>query len=234
MPCAQRIIATLARQAFRRPPTDADTEMLMRLLQGGPAGGRLRERHPHGGAGDHRQPEVRLPLRAAGGAGGPRRPRTTASPTSSWRRACPTSCGAARPDEPLLAVAAAGRLREPAVLEREVQRMLADRRAEALMDNFAAQWLRLQTVKEADPDGGLFPNFTRNLGQSMTPRDEAALRQHRARGPQHPRPAHRRLHVRGRSAGQALRHPERGRAAVPPCRRSPTRIAAACSDTPAC
>ena len=46
--------------------------------------------------------------------------------------------------------------------------MLADSRSAALMDNFAVQWLRLQNVKEADPDGGLFPNFTRNLGQSMT------------------------------------------------------------------
>ena len=46
--------------------------------------------------------------------------------------------------------------------------MLADRRADALVDNFAFQWLRLQSVKEADPEGLLYPGFTRNLGQSMT------------------------------------------------------------------
>jgi hypothetical protein len=46
--------------------------------------------------------------------------------------------------------------------------MLADPRSAALMDNFAFQWLRLQSVKDADPDGGVYGNFTRNLGQSMT------------------------------------------------------------------
>lgn len=46
--------------------------------------------------------------------------------------------------------------------------MLADRRSAALVDNFAYQWLRLQNIKEVDPDGGLFPQFSRNLGQSMT------------------------------------------------------------------
>ena len=46
--------------------------------------------------------------------------------------------------------------------------MLADRRAEALVDNFAEEWLRLRHVKEADPDTGLFPQFSRNLGESMT------------------------------------------------------------------
>src|SRR5206468_4932082 len=55
-----------------------------------------------------------------------------------------------------------------AVLEREVRRMLADRRADALVDNFAEQWLRLRSVKMADPDPGLFPEYRRNLGESMT------------------------------------------------------------------
>ena len=45
------------------------------------------------------------------------------------------------PDEPLLAAAAAGELAQPAVLEREVRRMLADPKADALVANFASQWL---------------------------------------------------------------------------------------------
>src|SRR5262249_26702766 len=72
------------------------------------------------------------------------------------------------PDEQLLTLASQGKLKDPLVLEREVRRMLADSRSEALVDNFAVQWLRLQSVKEADPDGMIFPNFSRNLGQSMT------------------------------------------------------------------
>src|SRR5439155_26732458 len=47
------------------------------------------------------------------------------------------------PDDQLLRVAAAGRLKDRSVLERETRRMLADRRADALVANFAGQWLQL-------------------------------------------------------------------------------------------
>src|SRR5262249_26083181 len=72
------------------------------------------------------------------------------------------------PDDQLLALAQRGKLKDPAVLEREVHGMLADRRSQALVDNFAEQWLRLRGVKMADPDTGLFPEYSRNLGESMT------------------------------------------------------------------
>ena len=117
----------------------------------------------------------------------------------------------------------------PAVLEREVRRMLADRRADSLSTISRPSGCGCRASRRPIPTAAIFPNFTRNLAQSMTPRDQAAVRQHRARGPQHPRPAHRRLHLRQRGAGQALRHPERRRAAVPPGDRSPIRTASACS-----
>jgi hypothetical protein len=68
------------------------------------------------------------------------------------------------PDEALLATAAAGELAQPAVLEREVKRMLADPKADALVTNFAAQWLglrQLDTVRptSADFDGNLREAF---------------------------------------------------------------------------
>jgi hypothetical protein len=72
------------------------------------------------------------------------------------------------PDDQLLALAERGKLHDREVLEQQVHRMLADRRSRALVDNFAEQWLRLRSVKQADPDTGLFPQYSRNLGESMT------------------------------------------------------------------
>jgi hypothetical protein len=67
------------------------------------------------------------------------------------------------PDQALLDLAAAGRLHEPRVLEAQVKRMLADTRADALVDNFAAQWLRLSTIGSIPVDEA----FDENMRQSM-------------------------------------------------------------------
>lgn len=163
--CAQTIIAALAREAFRRPPSDAETEFLFSYYKEGQKDGGFEN-------------GVRMAVQAI-----------LANPKFLFRfeRTPPVAPGtnfrvsdlelasrlsyflwSSGPDERLMTLATQGRLKDPAVLEQETLRMLADRRSEAIVDNFAYQWLRLQTVKEADPDGGLFPNFTRNLGQSMT------------------------------------------------------------------
>ena len=71
------------------------------------------------------------------------------------------------PDEELLGVASAGRLHEPAVLERQVRRMLADARSRALVTNFAAQWLHLPNLDSITPDMRLFPDFDDNLRQAF-------------------------------------------------------------------
>src|SRR5207253_9305168 len=60
-----------------------------------------------------------------------------------------------------------GRLKDPAVLEREVRRMMSDPRSNALTANFASQWLRLQNLRDANPDLLLYPNFDKTLAQSM-------------------------------------------------------------------
>jgi len=67
------------------------------------------------------------------------------------------------PDQALLDLAAAGRLHEPRVLEAQVKRMLGDTRADALVDNFAVQWLRLNTIGSIPVD----ESFDENLRQSM-------------------------------------------------------------------
>src|SRR5690606_17142516 len=63
--------------------------------------------------------------------------------------------------------AAAGRLRNPAELERQVRRMLADPRSEALSTRFARQWLRLGDVEEILPDALLYPYYDYSLGQAF-------------------------------------------------------------------
>ena len=71
------------------------------------------------------------------------------------------------PDEPLIALAAQGKLKQPAVLEQQVRRMLADPRSKTLIDNFAEQWLHLRNLKNSNPDLGAFPDFDDNLRQAM-------------------------------------------------------------------
>lgn len=63
------------------------------------------------------------------------------------------------PDEELLDLAIAGRLREPAVMEAQVRRMLEDPRISAFVENFAVKWLNLDDLSDVDPDPRLFPEF---------------------------------------------------------------------------
>ena len=71
------------------------------------------------------------------------------------------------PDDELITVASQGRLKDPAVLERQVRRMLKDPRAEALAVNFAGQWLNLRGLQSVGPLPMLYPNFDDPLRQSM-------------------------------------------------------------------
>ncbi len=71
------------------------------------------------------------------------------------------------PDERLALLADEGRLADPTVLEAEVRRMLADPRARALTEDFAAQWLQLRKVADARPTTEFFPTFTPSLRQAM-------------------------------------------------------------------
>ena len=71
------------------------------------------------------------------------------------------------PDEELMELAVADRLSDPAVLDAQVTRMLADPRAEALGTRFAAQWLRLQDLEKINPDVRLQPDFYQQLRESM-------------------------------------------------------------------
>ena len=71
------------------------------------------------------------------------------------------------PDDELLDLAAQGRLTRPATLEQQVRRMLADPRSQALVENFAGQWLQLRNLRSAVPDSREFPNFDDQLRQAF-------------------------------------------------------------------
>jgi Protein of unknown function (DUF1592)/Protein of unknown function (DUF1588)/Protein of unknown function (DUF1587)/Protein of unknown function (DUF1595)/Protein of unknown function (DUF1585) len=164
IPCARKILGALARHAYRRPVGDPDLERLMNLYQQGRNSADF-------------EAGIRLALQAI-----------LASPEFVFRfeRPAGTAAGAnyriadlelasrlafflwsSMPDEELLSAAAKGNLRTPAVLEKQVRRMLADPRAAALSTNFASQWLHLQNLKAVQPDAYQFPNYSRNISQSM-------------------------------------------------------------------
>lgn len=71
------------------------------------------------------------------------------------------------PDETLLQLAERGRLSQPDVLTAQVRRMLQDQKAEALVGNFADQWLHLRNLESITPDLRLFPDFDHNLRASF-------------------------------------------------------------------
>jgi hypothetical protein len=73
----------------------------------------------------------------------------------------------APPDHELLSLAGANKLSDSAVFERQVRRMLQDRRADALATRFAAQWLRLQDLDKVQPDVRQYPDFDEQLREAM-------------------------------------------------------------------
>ena len=163
--CASRIVRTLARRAYRRDVTDADLAGLMRFYEEG-----LRE------AGFERGIELALRgvlispkfvFRTEGNPGhlATGQPYRISDPELASRLSF--FLWSSIPDDELLDVAASGRLRQPAVLERQVRRMLADPKAAALVGNFAAQWLHFRNLRSATPDKNLFPDFDDNLRQGF-------------------------------------------------------------------
>ncbi|HUE84539.1 MAG TPA: DUF1592 domain-containing protein, partial [Vicinamibacterales bacterium] len=84
------------------------------------------------------------------------------------------------PDAELIDIARRGGLSRPDMFDRQVRRMLADRRADALGTRFAAQWLRLQDLHKVEPDALSFPYFDESLADAMA-RETELLFQHLVR-----------------------------------------------------
>ena len=228
--CARTILSALAYRGYRRPVTSAEIDRLLDALSRRAAAGVLRYRHRVRATGHSGQPQVRASRREGG-----RRARGSGDRIDDYELASRLSffLWSSIPDDELLALASRGRLHTAPVLERQVRRMLADPRAQSLVSNFAGQWLQLRNLRSSAPDKEEFPDFDDNLRQSFQRETELFCRQHHARGPQRRSIADRRLHLRGRAAGQALRHPRRHTAAAFAASRVADEARAACSATAA-
>ncbi len=163
-PCARRILERLATEAYRRPLAARDVDELMPLYKQGAANGgfengvrtavqamlsslhflfRIEEMPAAGARGVYNISDVDLASRLS---------------FFLWGTI---------PDRQLIDLAAKGTLSRPDVFERQVRRMLADRRSEALATRFAGQWLRLQDLHKNEPDALAFPYFDEALAMAM-------------------------------------------------------------------
>jgi hypothetical protein len=162
--CATKIVSALSRRAFRRPVTRTETARMLEFYKAGRRKGTF-------------ETGIQLALR-----------RILASPSfvfrveedagftpgtmhrvSDFELASRLSffLWSSIPDEALLDLAARGQLRQPAVLERQVKRMIADRRAAAFVSNFAGQWLHLRNLKTITPNHDEFPDFDDTLREAF-------------------------------------------------------------------
>jgi cytochrome c551/c552 len=164
-PCAKQILSRVAREAYRRPVSKESFDDLMQVYWDGrehgnfEAGIRMAEQYilanpefvfrfektpagVHPGE-DFRVSDLELASRLA---------------FFLW---------SSPPDDELVTVASQKKLHDPAVFKRQVDRLLADPRSEALAKNFAAQWLHLRALADANPDVYLYPDSDDNLLQSM-------------------------------------------------------------------
>jgi hypothetical protein len=163
--CARRILSSLARRAYRRAVAEEDIAPLMEFFRRGHAAGGFEvgveqalgrlmvspyflyrvERDPAGVAAGtpYRISDLELASRLS---------------FFLW---------SSLPDEALVAEATANRLHEPAVLEAQVKRMLADPKAEALVQNFASQWLYLRNLATLSPDLDVYPDFDESLRRAF-------------------------------------------------------------------
>src|SRR4030095_14845492 len=148
------------RRAYRRPVSDVDLRDLMPFFQQGRAAGSF-------DLGIQKALE-RL-LVSSQFLFRIEKPVATASRVSDLELASRLSffIWSSIPDDELLDAAIAGRLKDPAVLERQVRRMLADARSSALVTNFAAQWLYLRDIEAKLPDEVLFQDFDETLRAAM-------------------------------------------------------------------
>jgi hypothetical protein len=165
VPCAKKIVSNLARQAYRRPTTDSDLEELLSLYQAGRNKGDFEAGIRMAVQAIVADPQFvfrfeRTPPGVSPGTNFQISDLELASRLSYflWSSA---------PDDQLITVASQGKLKDPAVFEQQVRRMLADPRSEALATSFAEQWLGLRNLRDLQPDVYVFPDWDNNLTQSM-------------------------------------------------------------------
>ena len=164
-PCARQILTTLAKRAYRRPLTEPDIQTLVRFYREGRAGGDFDAGIRAGLERILAAPSFlfRVERQPAGVAPG------SVYSVSDVDLASRLSffLWSSIPDNELLDLAIAGKLHQPAVLEQQIRRMLADRRSQALVQDFASRWLELNKLSGVVPDTELYQEFDENLRDAM-------------------------------------------------------------------
>jgi hypothetical protein len=173
--CLREVLSKLGRRAYRRPLVDAEVDALVKLATDAIA------------AGDDLETALRQPLRAM--LMSPQflfRVEQDPDPTAQTPHALSDFELASRlsyflwssmPDEALLELAEAGELNDDAVLREQVTRMIEDEKSQALLDNYAGQWLFLRVLDEHIPDYAVYPEFDDALRGAMRNETELFVRE---------------------------------------------------------
>jgi hypothetical protein len=164
--CVEKIVTALARRAYRRPVTRAEVAPLLKFVALARSRGETPEQgiqlaieamlvtpqflfriehdpNPTDAQDVHRISDIEMASRLS---------------YFLW---------SSMPDDELLALAEAGKLHDPAVLDAQVKRMMADKRSAALASNFAGQWLEIRNLDVVKPDPGKFPEWGPELREAM-------------------------------------------------------------------
>ena len=165
LPCAKTILSNLARRAFRRPVTDADVTPLLAFYRRG---------REEGDFDQGIEKALRAMLVSPDFLFRAERDPSGSAPGSVYRISDLELASrlsfflwSTIPDEELLSLAGKGRLKDSAVLGAQVRRMLDDPKSQALVSNFAGQWLALRNLAVVRPDPDAFPEFDESLRRSF-------------------------------------------------------------------
>ena len=177
--CARRILSTLARRAYRRPVAESEVQTLLGFYRAGRAE-RVDARESSFDRGLQfglerilADPSFLFRVEHDPGNLVP----NTIYRVSDLELASRLSffLWSSIPDDELIDVAVRGKLKDPVVLDGQVRRLLADRRSDALVDNFAGQWLLLRNLRHAKPTPDTFPDFDESLREAFQRETELFL-----------------------------------------------------------
>src|SRR5690242_3273700 len=162
LPCATKIVSTLARRAYRRAAADDDVQTLLSFYKRGRANGSFDDGIRSALERTLVSPDFLFRIETDP---------AEAKPGSAYRVSdtelasrLSFALWSSVPDDALLDLATSGKLHEPAVLDQQVRRMFADpRTCQSLVDNFFSDWLQIRNVWLLNPDSTKFPWFDDNL-----------------------------------------------------------------------
>ena len=164
-PCAESILARLARRAYRRPVSDSDVSTLLEFYRQGRQDGTFQRGIQL--ALERMLVDPRFLFRVEQDPAG-------VEPGSVYRVSDLELASrlsfflwSSIPDDELIDLAAAGKLQDPVVFDAQVRRMLEDDRSKALIDGFFGQWLMQRNVAQAKPDLQGFPEFDEQLRRAF-------------------------------------------------------------------